>query len=355
MLSHFYNNFNKDFKKRPRKCSLSLTSTLLKGPTGSGKKELVKELFKSTISLELLCLEAKALVFEEEDLKALPSFLEENKRIKYLLLFDFNENLLEKCGFLKKDSLVVPKYLENLYIFISSSEKNLKVLNFEEKLLSYLDFEEFLACSKQSEPSLLFKDFLAFGPMLKCDLNTFIRANFSELEQTVLKSLALEVGEVLSINKLYLNLKKKHKISKDKLYEILKKLEDNFVLSYVYHLQKPMVKRVFFTNFTLKATLCTQKNFSNLFLNVVFCELLKLGKEVKFDKEFDFLIENSAFIVAPFKDLGLMLLKARKLSLKLFNLKLENLYFISLNHEYELRLNDFKVKVVSFDKFALSL
>ncbi|EAI0381624.1 ATP-binding protein, partial [Campylobacter coli] len=112
-------------------------------------------------------------------------------------------------------------------IIISTDKKDLHIEGFQELELDYFDFEEFVSISRKNLPiNNLVGLFLQSGRSKLGEKNILLRQNFNTLELEILKYLALNLGQQISISKLFLELKKKLKTSKDSVYHTIKELEN---------------------------------------------------------------------------------------------------------------------------------
>lgn len=349
ILEYFYQNPPEPENNQLRKLKIHGKYILLKGPKACGKKELIlcycKQLYKKE---ELLFIDASKLYFKNTCLFDLPDFIKQKKEIKILVLYG-----LEKAD--------IGYFLENIYqnikmqdksLLITSNSKSLTIPGFAEFWLDFYDFEERLANARQSDTKIVFNQYLQSRAAI--DLKLYLLANFSSFDLMILKELS--IAETFSTHKLYKALKNENKISKDKLYKALARLEDEYIISLLPHIKMKNKKKLFFYEFGLKSELSFKKNFASLFENMLFCELLKLKVQLYFDNDFSLLCPKAgaAFVSAPFKEPNLMLLQAKKLLAKLDEYKIELLYFVSLNQEYELKMINQRVKIIPFDKLSLS-
>ena len=76
------------------------------------------------------------------------------------------------------------------------------------------------------------------------------------------------------------------------------------------------LKRVYFSDFALKSALSLHKDPKATIANMVFCELLKLKKEIKYSNQIDFIVPDMSYgiLILPFLPSELAILKAKKLS-----------------------------------------
>lgn len=146
--------------------------------------------------------------FEKQSLERLADFLNENLQIKILPYnLDFIPNL---------EKIKIP-------IILSTNIKDLNINGFEELELDYFDFEEFISVSKKNLPiNNLVGLFLQSGRSKFGEKNILLRQSFTLLELEILKYLALNLGQQISISKIFIELKKILKTSKDSVYQAIK-------------------------------------------------------------------------------------------------------------------------------------
>lgn len=344
ILQFFYENPPESKELLSRKIHLNEKNILIKGAKKSGKKSLILNYLSTFEKNEYLFLDFDDLRFDEHSLMNLEKFIED-KNIKALIFYGIKKNFIYNFSHLSK-----------FYQIILSTEFNsFHLKNFKELKLDFLDFEEFVSLSKKNMPiNSQVGAFLQAGRTLNVDLNEYLRTHFSSLELDILKHIALNLGAEFSANELYQRLKSKQKISKDSLYKAVNELEDKGVVCFLSFVNKRL-KKAFFRDFALKNALCVDKNFKQLFENVIFTELLKLKDEIVYDKFFDFYLKNAkiAFISSPTLDISFIRLKAKKLLPKALEIGIFHIVFITLSTEHSFYENGVKVEVLPFDSWAL--
>lgn len=346
ILQFFYDNplENKDIFTR--KITLDNQNTLIKGAKKSGKKSLIAQYLSEFNPLEYLFLDFEDLRFNETCLTQLKDFLQD-KNIKAVIFYGVKKNFIYDFSQLSK----------SVQIIISTEFHSLHCENCKELELDFLDFEEFVSMSKTQLNSQV-GHFLQMGRsfLSQSALNEYLRKNFSLLELEILKFVAENLGEEFSTNRLYRRLKAKQKISKDSLYKAVNELEDRAVLHFI-PCEEKRLKRAYFTDFALKNALCIDKNFKQLFANVILSELFKLKTSIIYNKFFDFYLKKMqiAFIPSATLDIDLIRLKAKKILPKALELGILHVVFITLSTEKSFYENGVKFEIIPFDAWALSL
>ena len=352
ILEFFYENPPESKDISSRKANLDTQNTLIKGAKNSGKKSLILHYLSGFERGEFLFLDFEDLRFDEKCLANLKKFTQERQQ-----KFSPHEKSLKIIVFygVGKDFCYDFSSLKSTQIIVASEFSSLKILEFKEILLDFLDFEEFISLSKKNLPvSSQVGAFLQAGRSLNANLNEYLKGNFSHLEREILRQIARNLGGEFSTNELYCRLKNSLKISKDSLYKAVSELEDRGVVCFVNYAGKRL-KKAYFRDFALKNALCIDKNFKQLFANVVFTELLKLKDEIIYDKNFDFYLAKAhiAFIPSPTLDIDLIKLKAKKLLSKALEIGILHIVFITLSTEASFYERGVKIEILPFDAWAL--
>lgn len=348
ILNFFYENPPENKDIFTRKITLDNKNTLIKGAKKSGKKSLILGYLSAFKSEEYLFLDFEDLRFDEKTLSNLESFLQD-KNIKALIFYGVGKNFIYDFSKLSK----------HYQIIIASEFYSAHFAGFAEVELDFLDFEEFVSVSKKNLPvNSQVGAFLQTGRsfLTQRALNEFLQTHFSRIKLEILRFVAENLGGEFSANTLYQRLKRTQKISKDSLYKAVSELEERGVLRFVAHESKRL-KKAYFSDFALKNALCIDKNFKQLFENVVLTELFKLKTPIVYDKFVDFYLKERqiAFIPSPALDIDLIKLRAKKILPKALESGILHIVFISLSTEQSFYENGVKFEVVPFDIWALSL
>lgn len=347
ILQFFYENPPKGENFFTRKITLDEQNTLIKGAKKSGKKSLIIGYLRAFESEEYLFLDFEDLRFDEACLTQLNAFLKA-KKIKALIFYAIKKNFIYDFSQLSK----------SLQIIIATEFNSVHFENFREIKLDFLDFEEFASISKiTSLNTSLTGNFLQMGRSFLSQnaLNEYLQSHFSHLELEILKFVAENLGAEFSANKLYQRLKLTQKTSKDSLYKALNELEDRGILCFVVCEEKRL-KRAYFADFALKNALCVDKNFKQLFANVILSELFKLKTPIIYNKFFDFYLKERhiAFLPSATLDIDLIKLKAKKILPKALEFGILHIVFITLSTEQSFYERGVKFELIPFDAWALS-
>lgn len=339
MLKFLYENQPKERSFIPRKLEIKSAKTLLFGSILSGKTSLGLK----------WCNERKnAFYIDASDLRY-------NIDFKALCEFVHQQNISALCvDNLKVNPEILPDCDEILLI---SRQKSLKIAGFESVLLSGLDFEEFIAFSKNSDESTAFAAFMSSGNSLPTALSRELLAYsvFANTSELGLKALSANcLYESLNFNAIavFRELKEKSKLGKNALYSEFEALEDKGIIAFARNYdENSRFKRMYFCDFALRQLFVLGKNPRKIIENMVFCELAKSGEQVYFKGEFDFYLPKSraGVLVLPFLPPELALLRAKKLA----NDEIKEIIIISNATAKSENLNSCVVRFMSFATFAV--
>lgn len=337
MLKFFYENPPKLNHFIPRKLEISAGQNLLFGSPFSGKTSLglaFLDNFSNSLYVDL-----KDLRLERElSARQINDFVAKND-IKALCVDNAGAELDEsfKCA----NTLII------------STSKDFELKGFKKHFLLGLDFEEFVAFSKNTSESMIFSHFMSAGNSpAQSELKYSILANTSELARNILRLIAQSLGRDFSILAAFGRIKEQGiKTSKDSFYATFESLlELGLIFGVKNFLKTAKFKRYYFGNFALRNLFAHTKNPREILLNMVFCELAKNGKEVYFFDEFDFYLKESkvGILVLPFLSADLALLKAKKLA----NDEINEIIIISNAPEQGAVFGQTSVRLLGFPAFA---
>jgi hypothetical protein len=314
----------------PRKEKLSFQNTLIIGPKGVGKTFLILDFLKN--------FKGNFLYLDLEDMR--------EKEIKY-------QNY---------DLVIIENYnhffpLPNCVTFLSS-RKGIDVRGFKKIYLKNLDFEEYFSFDRHQSITHSFNYFLSDGnsPELLF-LDDFFKAKklqenlkLMNYDIDILKFLFTHIGEKFSLYQIYQILKKSKKISKDKFYDEMDRLQKDrviFLVDKFNSLKAP--KKLFSYNFGYKNALTYAKNLSAILENMVF---LELSEEIYYlDKVNLYLPEKGKIIlIYPFISEEGLLDKLKKLPR---NIDFDIIEVVTISNEFELEFGKKVVEIKPFWMWAL--
>ncbi len=338
MLNFLYENQPKCENFIPRKLLLDEDKILLFAPLLCGK---------TTLGLNWLKNYRNSFYIDTDDLRLKLNFMElcefvEQKNIKALCLDNITKipEILPKCE----------------KILLICRQKNLQSPGFKKLNLFGLDFEEFMAFSKNSTKNTLFSHFMSSGNSLPInkDENFFryaIFANISKTAREILSTKTLYESSYFNALSVFRELKNNIKISKDFFYKEIQKLYDIGIIDFCYNFeQNSRLKKMYFCDFALRKFFTLNKNPRKIIENMIFCELAKSGKNVYFWGEFDFYLPDrkTAVLVLPFLSSELALLKAKKL----LNPRISEIIIISNTEQKTHIIENIKLRFMDFTTFA---
>ena len=335
-----------------RKVSIASSKTILFGPKRSGKTSIVLDHLSRRKKGSYLYIDFSDLRVDQAIFIGLPSFLKQNN-ISLLVLdnFDFSFKT-PPC-----DEVIITTHIN----------KNLE--DFKRVEIFALDFEEFIAFEKrQFQIESIFNDYAICGTypamanvpkdrLIKEFQNLIISMMDSELELLIFKSFALSQGEIVSPFSLFNELKIFHKISKDKFYTTIKKLQDEKMIFLVEKFAKAKAdKKVYLVDFAIKSVLTFDKDFIKRFENIIFLELLKSGEEVYFTDMVEFYLPQSDSAIIPilFSPIQMIENKIKRIQKDLVAHNIKDVQILTLEAEGEFEIDGIRCQISPFWEWALS-
>ena len=349
LLEEFYKTDLNLEKFHFRKLFLEEKSYQINGITHSGKSKLIKNYLLGLKKNSYLYINCSDIRIDIELLnEQLGSFCNKN-RINILVL----DNYIESIKF------------PNISQLIIASQKKHEIDSLIPLQLYPLDYEEFLAYEHKYDSSALnhFFQLGGFAHMHKISADERV-LNIQKMLKTALDDIAFDIlrlcakftSQKLSAFTIYERLKLNRKISKDKLY---KSFENLVSMNYIHLLKKlgspKAVKKVYLCDISLKSALTIEKNFSKLFENMVYLELLKSGRESYYEDKIDFYLPQSDEIILckPFVDERKLFKRLESIESFLFSYSVKKVTIISMNKETTVSHPLSKVEIIPFDIWAL--
>ncbi len=285
---------------------------------------------------------------------------------RFLILHKNIEVLaLDNCGSLPEYFFENISHLKNIVI---SSTSNISIKNFRNITLNPLDFEEYILFdNKHQNTTNSFNSFLKFGnfpeivefnetKQLERNQEILQLITNNNLEFKILKLFIKSSGELKSVFQLFTIFKKSHKISKDMFYKLAYQFESNYIIYFCQKLDQPKApKKLYCYNHALIDSVNINKNFQNIFQNMIFLELYKLYKNIYYLDNVDFYIkeENSVILSIPFFN-NLVSLSTRLLPI-MEQYSITNITIVTVSTINNIFINDIECEVVPFYEWALGL
>lgn len=336
-----------------RKIRITHPKTIIHGAPKSGKSFLIFDYLANFKTEDYLYID-----FEDcrNDIQEIKKNLEEyvfRNKIKVIVLENFSFDFkIPYC-----DSVI-----------ISSKEK--KVLKgYKNISLTPLDFEEFLLHDKKNQNiTHSFNTFLKYGNLPQSvqtsefkilqNLQDHIKLiNENITSEEILKILILNIDEKKSLNQLYLTLKNKIKISKDKFYQQCSKFEEQKIIYFISKFDHTKsVKKIYSYNSAFLSTITHKKKFKNELTNIIFLELVNKYKEIYYLDYIDFYIpsKNSAIVSIPFFNSFMMQSQLKRIKKQLEEYKIKELNIITVSNNEHFFYDNFEINVLPFYEWALS-
>lgn len=344
-----------DFKKATlldRKVTIDNDKTLLIGVKGSGKNSILINHLKEYKKEKFLYMDFDDERINRENLSEnIDEFIKKN-RIEILAIENFDY------------SIELPNIKK---IFLTSKE--LKKLNgFEVKEVFPLDFEEYILFDKRHQEAIhSFNSFLKDGsfpevyfanPHQKVKkIQSIIKSLVNdEIEFLILKQLILSQGFAISPFQIFTTLKKKIKLSKDRLYLLIDRLLRDRVIFFISKYNYPKAnKKLYLIDFTLRNAISFNKNLLKEFENMVFLELIKRQKELYFTDDIEFYLpkENLAILTIPFITKEALSIKIENIKNHLIELNIKNLKVVTISGEFHLKFENINIEVNPFWVWAV--
>jgi hypothetical protein len=287
-------------------------------------------------------------------------FLESFKgKFIYIDLNDPREKKIDLSGY---DLVVLENYnrffpLPNTITFLTSTI-DMDIRGFKKLYLKNLDFEEYFSFDRHQSITHSFNYFLSDGNSAELlFLDDFFKAKklqenlkLMEFDYDILKFLFSHIGEKFSLYQIYQILKKTKKLSKDKFYNEIEKLEQEKIIFFVDKFNSSKApKKVFSYNFGYKTALTYDKNVLGTLENMVF---LELKDEVYYLENINFYLpeENKIILVYPFISEDTLFDKLKKLQK---NLDFDTIEVVTISNEFEITFKDKKIEIKPFWMWAL--
>lgn len=356
-LEFCYQTPLKTAKFLSRKHFISAPKTLIIGSKGSGKTALLCDYLAQFKQSERLYLSLEDMRLDQTQIiKNLSEFLQKNDGIKIIAIDDASASVIDELSRLNTPNII-----------ISTSDQTTILQGFAILNLPYLDYEEFIAFFRKNlDPEMIFSHFLAHANSPKAAfidatevaemLQNDLRASLDPTSIAILKTIAPKIGEPISAYEIFKTLKEHIRVSKDSIYALFAQLERHGYIATIRKFNEPNVgKKIYFKNFGLRNALSAKKDFTQIFVNVVFCELAKFKEEIFYTKELDFFLSKRklAIICVPFSANEIVFLKFKKLHAKLKELGVLRLQVISVANSGEMAIEGVKCEIVPFSRWAL--
>lgn len=351
MLDALYNLSNKKTNLVARKCQIDSSFIILTGARKTGKTSIIKQYLSSLPSSSYLYIDLNDIRVDKNGVQ--------------------NE-LNEFCKLNKIHTIVIEAYDKSLSLpdvsqIILSSEEPFELDGFETRNVYNLDFEEFLAFdNKYDSLESAFTHFLQTGsyPQLLNvpqqdrlkHLQDILRLSLNPLELKIMINSAKLLGQKVSAFQMFERLKTQQKISKDMFY---KTFYDLINRGYLYLVEKyehsRATKKLYTLDFNIKNALSLQKDFSHLFENLVFLQMLKRGSKIYYADGIDFYLpeENCIVLTMPFSNEDVLFKKIESIEAFIIENAILYVEVVTMSTETKLGLPYAIIEMMPFVRWAI--
>jgi len=292
-------NFEKIFPYQ-RKVEILSSHTIIQGANRSGKSYLIYDYLQKFKSEQYLYIDLNDIRIDTQTIfYNLDRFLFQHKSIEVLVI--------DNCENISNNLFTNLSHLKSIII---SSVNHIYLEEFANIYITPLDFEEYILFdTKHNNITNSFNSFLKYGNFPEIinfdETEQHLRnqeilklITSSKIEFEILTLLIKSSGEFKSIFQLFNTFKKTNKISKDIFYRTAKLFESQSIISYCEKFESPKSpKKIYCYNHSLLDAVNMNRNFSNLFSNMVFLELKKLYHKIYYLDNINFYIEQNNSIV----------------------------------------------------------
>ncbi|QKF81386.1 ATP-binding protein [Halarcobacter ebronensis] len=336
-----------------RKIRITHPKTILRGSPRVGKSFLIYDYLSNFAPKDYIYIDFLDFRVDKEEISlGLEEYIFRNK-IKVIVLENFQFDI--KIPFC--DSVIITTKMDN------------KIKGYKNLFLWALDFEEYLLHDKKNQNiTQSFNSFLKYGNLPQSvqisefkiykELQNILKLiTKDETSLEILKTLILNIDEKKSLNQLFLNLKTKMKISKDKFYEECKTFEEENIIYFLpKYNQSKANRKIFLYNGAFFDAITHKKKFKNELTNIIFQELKNKFKEIYYLDYIDFFIpeKNLAIISIPFFNSVLMQSQLKKIKKIALDYKIEEVNIVTVSNSEVINSNDIKISVLPFYEWALS-
>ncbi|WP_457597874.1 hypothetical protein [Hydrogenimonas sp.] len=232
-----------------------------------------------------------------------------------------------------------------------------------------LDFEEYLAFERHPihlEHS--FSLYLRTGSLpqmagvhdslLTMRLHDTVRSIFpSPIQQAAFRALARFLGKPVSVHQLYTGLKRSHRISKDRLYGMLKEWEQRGILRWLEKFEQPKAaRRLLLYDFAMPASLYFEKSLMGQLYSIAAGRLLQLGREVVYTEGIDLYdpVERGALLLSPFANQQSAAAKISGLIGELDRLDVRSVTILTVANAFGFTFDTIRVTAIPFYEWIMA-
>ena len=334
-LEFFYENPPHIKNFLPRKMQLDSNNTLLYGASQGGKSYLCIDYLHQQ-EKNFLYLDLADLRVTNFHTRLLHAFIKENN-IEILALDNYNP------------SFDLPEL--SIQIILIARQKIVLEGFVYTKLYSF-DFEEFLSTT-QKTTTQSFNLYLKNGALDR-GVQTLIKASFDQNLLQLFCFLCAQCSKPVSVNQVYLQFKKEHKVSKDWLYRTIEWLVANNYIYFISKKNSPKAqKKLFITHQPFLNALTLNTSFIALFQNLVVNELVKKGFCPSYYELTSYLIGSKLIKVEPFVGEEAIWVKIQKNFGEYKKLGIDSITIITVSSSFEFEIENVQCEAMPFYEWAV--
>ena len=359
ILEELYNLKYDNINYIHRKVSLTNQNTILFYSPYSGASSCIFEFIHTLEPLSYLYIDFSDLRISKQYIQEnLNNFLKANVKIKTLIIDNFDTFF---------DIKTFDFYNSTINILSVSHHKHITKTGYKNIYLYPLDFEEYLSFHSYDNIEHTFSDFiqdisypdivLKNKALQISKLQNFLKKQSKdEIELEILKTLIKSQGLLKSNYQIYNSLKQSIKISKDRLYEYIEKIQDKNIIFFIdkYNVQKS-AKKIQLIDFNLRQAVSFKKNIYLSLENAVFLEIFKKTRhKIYYTDNINFYIEQTklAIIISLFLEKEVLENKLKKFIKNIANLNVDKVLIIGINEEFSFYIENIKFIAMPFYVFT---
>jgi len=322
----------------------------LYGPRGCGKTALVLEYLQEKGKEVLyIDLEDPNLILNTLDTLPLQAYIDEYG-ITELILDHYEQGMLESFPRVKR--------------LIILSRIPIQEGTFLPLQIFSLDYEEFLAFENRTSSTLAFNHFLKAGTlpaMAKHTKNStllmkqFFQQQFSPNEQSLILILARYNTQPMTTHQIYSFTKEHFRISKDFVYNTMKRFQEEGLLYFIDNAIKRSGKKMIMYDFAFAKYLTAQLPFGNQFDSMVALTLIKHGIPIKTLGIHGYITNDFELIVsAPFESEENFWIKSQKKFSIYKKYGVQKITIITVANTYAYDIEKLHFEALPFNEWSIS-
>jgi len=229
--------------------------------------------------------------------------------------------------------------------------------------LAPLDFEEYLAFEKRhTHPEHSFSLYLRTGSLpsmagtheslLTRRLHSLVRSIFpAKSDRAIFRQMARHLGKPLTPHQLYTALKKRTKISKDRLYATLEDLKERRMVAWVEKFGQPRAaKRLLIYDFAMPASMFFEKSLMGQLYSIAAWRFVGAQREIFYHDALDLYdpAQHHGYIISPFSNAESAAAKIADRIEALDSLKVKRLTILTVSNAFEFDFDALHIQAIPF-------